>query len=161
MTRCKWSGRAALVARLFGVSLRDVRSSRRRHLTPAISLERGKLILIAGASGSGKSTLLRALRRGRGRQRRCHWIDLGKIRLVDRPVIDLIVDALGSREEAAAIVEGLELLSRVGLSEVWTYLRRPRELSEGQRWRLRLALALGRAQAVRDPGSELPGLSGE
>src|SRR5205085_438875 len=38
--------------------------------------------------------------------------------------------------------DALRSLSRVGLAEVWTYLRTPAELSEGQRWRLRLALAL-------------------
>src|SRR5207248_9473630 len=40
------------------------------------------------------------------------------------------------------------LLARVGLSEAWTYLRTPSELSEGQRWRFKLALALHRAGAM-------------
>jgi ABC-type ATPase with predicted acetyltransferase domain len=39
----------------------------------------------------------------------------------------------------------LGLLARVGLGEAWTYLRTPRELSEGQRWRFRLAIALHEA----------------
>ena len=40
------------------------------------------------------------------------------------------------------LVDVLMLLGRVGLGEVWTYLRTPAELSEGQRWRLKLALGL-------------------
>ncbi len=39
----------------------------------------------------------------------------------------------------------LEALSRVGLAEVWTYLKTPAQLSDGQRWRLRLAIAIARA----------------
>ena len=36
----------------------------------------------------------------------------------------------------------MDELARVGLAEVWTWLRPPSQLSEGQRWRLRLALAM-------------------
>jgi ABC-type ATPase with predicted acetyltransferase domain len=39
------------------------------------------------------------------------------------------------------------MLSRVGLAEAWTYLRTPRELSEGQRWRLKVAIAIANADA--------------
>ena len=42
--------------------------------------------------------------------------------------------------------ETLLALARVGLAEAWTYLRTPAELSDGQRWRLRLAVALDRAR---------------
>lgn len=67
-------------------------------------------------------------------RRRATVIDLRRIPLADRPVIDLFDDE--------TFPPTLARLSRVGLAEVWTWLRRPRELSEGQRWRLRLALAL-------------------
>jgi ABC-type ATPase with predicted acetyltransferase domain len=63
----------------------------------------------------------------------------------DRFVIDVMTDAMGGGEDEASVVAGLEALSRVGLGEVWTYLRTPGELSEGQRWRLRAALGLARA----------------
>jgi ABC-type ATPase with predicted acetyltransferase domain len=161
MKKGKWSGRAAIVARWFGVTRDDLSraTTAAAASTPRIALSAGKIVLIAGASGAGKSTLLRRVRRAHCRHRGRRWIELGGIRLRDLTVIDLIVDPLGGGSEEGAIVEGLELLSRVGLSEVWTYLRRPCELSEGQRWRLRLAVALARARG--DPGSELPGLSRE
>jgi ABC-type ATPase with predicted acetyltransferase domain len=44
----------------------------------------------------------------------------------------------------------LSMLGAVGLAEAWTYLRTPGELSEGQRWRFRVALALSQA-GRRDP----------
>ena len=40
------------------------------------------------------------------------------------------------------LLESLDLLGRFGLAEAWTYLRLPHELSDGQRWRLRFAMAL-------------------
>ena len=40
----------------------------------------------------------------------------------------------------------------MGLGEVWTYLRKPEQLSEGQRWRLRLALSMHAAGRRRDGG---------
>jgi uncharacterized protein len=70
-------------------------------------------------------------------------INLRSIPLPDRPVIDLFDDE--------TFPPTLRRLSSVGLAEVWTWLRRPRELSEGQRWRLRLALALSRAPSAPKP----------
>ena len=161
----KWSARAAVVARWFGVSRDDLsrtRLSASSAGTGRIVFTPGEIVLITGASGAGKSTLLRRIGARYRRRRRSHrqWIDLARVRLPAQvPVIDLIVDALcGAREDEGAIMRGLDLLSRLGLGEVWTYLRRPCELSEGQRWRLRLGVALARAR--RNPGSELPGLSG-
>jgi ABC-type ATPase with predicted acetyltransferase domain len=45
----------------------------------------------------------------------------------------------------------LSILSRVGLAEAWTYFRKPKQLSEGQRWRARLALALERVRDDEKP----------
>src|SRR5438874_6520375 len=97
-------------------------------------IEPGKIVLITGASGAGKSRLLRRMRDrfrlvGRGR-----WIDLESVRLADRA----IVDCFGR----AKLERVLEVLGRMGLGEAWNYLRSPWELSEGERWRVRLARAL-------------------
>lgn len=101
----------------------------------------GRILLIGGASGSGKSSLLRQLAR---RARRAgEVINLRRVALADRPVIDLF--------DAEAIPTSLARLSHLGLAEVWTWLRRPDQLSEGQRWRLRLALALRRSETANRP----------
>jgi len=113
----------------------------------------GRIVLITGPSGAGKSSLL------------CHigsrydqrlWIDLAGVRLPDRAVVDCFPRDVPLEHVLAA-------LGRVGLGEVWTYLRTPRQLSEGQRWRLRLALALHRAQTSlptqREPSGSAAGLS--
>jgi hypothetical protein len=122
------------VARWFGIDpqqqgapsppLNDVRSV----LPPP-----GAITLVTGASGSGKSSLLRELRRSID----ARWIDLNDVKLRDVPVVDCF--------DGRSLEATLALLARVGLAEVWTYLRTPAELSDGQRWRLKLALALNQA----------------
>jgi ABC-type ATPase with predicted acetyltransferase domain len=125
---------------------------------PAVELRAGRVILLSGASGSGKSTLLRRLRRRhRGR---ATWVDLNAVRLPrGRAVIDVMCEAIGGGADDGSIVAALEALSRVGLGEVWTYLRTVGQISEGQRWRLRLAVAMARGEG--NPGSKPPGLLGD
>src|SRR5439155_21936400 len=88
-----------------------------------------------GSRGAGKSALLRTLR-DRAVERGRRWIDLATMSVEgELPLVDCFGEAMALREV-------LLLLSRVGLGEAWTYLRTPGELSEGQKWRLKLALAL-------------------
>ena len=72
------------------------------------------------------------------------WIGPSQIRLPDACVIDCVCSVLG--EDNTAIERALELLGKVGLAEAWTYLQKPSELSDGQRWRLMLAMAIATAQ---------------
>jgi ABC-type lipoprotein export system ATPase subunit len=102
------------------------------------ALTRGVVGLITGASGAGKSTLLRAVaerRRGAGGV----VIDAAPIALEERPAVELV----------GATLEGaMRALARAGLGEAACFVRKPREMSDGQRARLRLALALERGAAV-------------
>jgi len=93
----------------------------------------GQIVLLTGASGAGKSTLLRRIRRA-ARSRR--WIDLQNI----HPAAPTVIDCLCDRP----LDEALSMLSRVGLAEAWSYLLSPDKLSDGQLWRLKLAMALSR-----------------
>ncbi|HVT87587.1 MAG TPA: hypothetical protein VHD56_01935 [Tepidisphaeraceae bacterium] len=102
--------------------------------------EPGQIVLIGGPSGAGKSSLLRAMRTSAQHRR---WIDLHSIRLPDESLVDCFSDL--------SMQQVLLLLSQVGLAEAWTYLRTPAELSDGQRWRLRLAAALAKSRFRRLP----------
>lgn len=62
------------------------------------------------------------------------WLDINDINLPELPTVDCL--------EAMHLTDALRALCAVGLAEVWTWLRTPGELSDGQRWRLKLAVAL-------------------
>jgi hypothetical protein len=153
------TSRARTVARWFGISATDTASPDPLGPIPPIPLAGGAVVLVTGPSGAGKSTLLRRLR---AQHPRAAWTDFAATRLPPRAlVVDAMTDAMtrtSNRAAAAddaddrAIAAALESLSRVGLGEVWTYLRPTAELSEGQRWRLRLALTLARIdRRTRNP----------
>ena len=106
----------------------------------------GSVALLTGASGAGKSrllarTLARASAGGAG------VIDVARVRLRPRAAC---VDQFG-RHPSPALALGL--LARVGLAEAHLCLRPPGRLSDGQRWRLRLAVAVGRCMALHRRGT--------
>jgi len=129
-----------LVSKWFGLES----SKRTRAPLPTIinlpQLLPGQILLLTGPSGSGKSTLLCRLRR------RCKipLINIRRIPLSSKPVIDHF--------QSSSIEGALSHLSRVGLAEAHCYLLPPRHLSDGQRWRLRLALALCDLSKDQDRG---------
>ena len=116
------------VAEAFGLGLDERRQVLFRDFE--LRLGEGDVVYVTGDSGSGKSVLLHALK-----------VDLGD-RVVDIEGVDVeegavIIDAVG-----ATLGEALSLLSRVGLNDAYLFLRRYGELSEGQRYRFRIAKML-------------------
>ncbi|MCC7349087.1 MAG: AAA family ATPase [Phycisphaerales bacterium] len=107
-------------------------------LTPP---EPGRLHLINGPSGSGKTRLMRRLRH-RWRGDFCLF-DLDAMKLPRCPTIECFA--------RLQLEVALHLLSRVGLAEAHTWLLPAHRLSEGQRWRLKLAIALMNARDADRP----------
>lgn len=132
------------IERWFGVSSRSGRR-RANGVRHARLPKAGEILLITGPSGAGKSCLLRRIRR---RYPRDWWIDLNRLSVPDAPT----VDCFGEQELAQTLAE----LARVGLADAGAWLTRPKRLSAGQRWRLRLALALHRAAALRFDAAGTP-----
>ncbi|HVZ94834.1 MAG TPA: hypothetical protein VG797_10025 [Phycisphaerales bacterium] len=93
---------------------------------------RGGIVAIVGPSGAGKSTMLRDVC---GALRRCgvRVVDAARVRLGSRGCLEL----LGGDARTA-----MERMSRVGLAEAKCLVARADELSEGQKFRLRIAVAL-------------------
>ena len=85
------------------------------------------IVYITGDSGSGKSTLLRWLEEAL----KPDTINVASIQPdPDKPIIEQVG---GSLDEA------LELLSRAGLNDAFLFIRRYRELSDGQKYRFKIA----------------------
>lgn len=97
-----------------------------------IDIDQGDVVYIKGQSGSGKSLLLKDLttQMSAGGLK---VADLNKIELDEKPVIELV---------GRTTVEATDLLAKAGISDAYIYLRKPSELSDGQRYRLKLAILM-------------------
>jgi hypothetical protein len=101
----------------------------------AIDVRPGDVIFVTGPSGSGKSVLLARLAEALA----AAWPETPQVNLAavglpaDRRVIDLVRPPLA---------RALRTLGTAGLADAFLLLRTPQELSDGQRYRLRLALAI-------------------
>ena len=96
-----------------------------------LEIDDGDVVYITGPSGCGKSVLLRELEKEIPAEDR---VNLDDIELVnDRAVVDCI---------DGDFVSALKVLSTAGLGDCFCVLNRPAYLSDGQKYRFRLAMAL-------------------
>jgi energy-coupling factor transporter ATP-binding protein EcfA2 len=98
------------------------------------------MTLITGPSGGGKSSLMREVAAAARTQGGRVITSCGA--LPDRPIIDLV---------RAPLERALATLARAGLADAALLARTPQELSEGQRLRLRLALAISKIERTVPP----------
>ncbi len=113
------------VAEAFGIGLVEEKQVLYRDFE--LRLSDGDVVYVTGDSGSGKSVLLRALLGDLG----AAAADLSRVEVDEGASM---VDAVGG-----SLSEALGLLSRVGLNDARLFLSRYGELSEGQRYRFRIA----------------------
>lgn len=132
--RFAWQGplsyRARRVCRMFGLTI-DRLTERAPTHECRLKINPGDIVYITGPSGSGKSVLLRELENSMPAGKS---VNLARLSLPnDKTVIDCF---------DSDIVTTLRTLGTVGLSEVFSILSRPCHLSDGQKYRFRLARAL-------------------
>jgi ABC-type lipoprotein export system ATPase subunit/GNAT superfamily N-acetyltransferase len=114
-----------VVAEAFGLGIDE--AQRFKVLDAELKIGPKDIVYITGDSGSGKSVLLRAIRADLGDEA----VDLSEVAVdPDKPLIETV---------GATVEEGLELLSKVGLNDAFLFLRTYSQLSDGQRYRYRIA----------------------
>lgn len=131
----KWDGqvsdKSANVMRMFGLSLDRLKDSGRKH-NCIVKIRPGNIVYITGSSGSGKSVIFRQLYEQFESQSKINLDDIALPN--DRTVIDCIdgdcLDAISS-------------LCQAGIGDVFNALEYPHRLSDGEKYRFRLAKAIG------------------
>jgi hypothetical protein len=129
-TKVERTPRVLEIAEAFGIGLEDKEFVVFDNLD--VEVNKGDVVYITGQSGGGKSVLLRELATQmavRGQR----VVNLDEIKFEDKPLIDQI----GTDTNHA-----IELLAVAGINDAYLYARKPSELSDGQRYRLRLAKAV-------------------
>jgi len=124
------SDRAVRICRMFGLTIDRLTNKAPVHRC-RVEIRPGDIVYLTGPSGAGKSVLLQELEQ-------CvptgETINLDRMDLpADRTVVDCF---------DGDVVTSLRTLSSVGLSDVFSLLNRPCWLSDGQKYRFRLARAL-------------------
>lgn len=125
-TKTDITDRTIAVHEAFGLGVDDYQ---RHVIYDNVELKIGSedIVYITGESGSGKSVLLRALEKDLGEEA----VNIDDVKLdKDKPLIDCV---------GKTVEEGLELLSRVGLNDAFLFVRRYSQLSDGQKYRFRIA----------------------
>lgn len=129
-TRVQRSPRVLEVAESFGIGLEEKDFVVFDHMP--LTVRPGDVVYITGQSGGGKSVLLRELAAQmavRGRS----VVNLDEIQFEDKPLIDQI---------GTDTNDAIRLLGMAGINDAYLWVRKPGELSDGQRYRFRLAKAM-------------------
>jgi ABC-type ATPase with predicted acetyltransferase domain len=124
-TTAKITPRSLVVAEAFGLGIDEAQKF--KVLDAELKIAPQDIVYITGDSGSGKSVLLRAIRADLGEEA----IDLSEVEVdPDKPLIETV---------GTTVEQGLELLSKVGLNDAFLFLRTYNQLSDGQKYRYRIA----------------------
>lgn len=125
-TKAPLTDRTLKVAEAFGLGI-DEEKEHVIYEDFELRLGNRDIIYITGDSGSGKSVLLRALEEDLGDQA----INIADMEVdPKKPLIDTVGETFQ---------EALTLLSRVGLNDAFLFLRQYNQLSDGQKYRYRIA----------------------
>lgn len=141
------SPRVLEIAAMFGLG---VDRDRRIDIVPRLTvrLGGGAVVLITGASGGGKTTLLRLMRAALADRPDATVIDFDTLDTLDAADRDDAGDRALVDAFEGALADAVRWLSLAGLNDAFVMLRTRRQLSDGQRYRFKLARAMAAAEAA-------------
>jgi ABC-type ATPase with predicted acetyltransferase domain len=129
-----WRGtvtdKVASVCKMFGLTVERLSGQNFTH-SCRLEVNASDVVCITGPSGAGKSVLLAELEKTVGAEEK---INLAEIALPDDRTL---IDCLDTN-----LAESLRFLSIAGLNDCFCILNQPANLSAGQQYRFRLAMAL-------------------
>ena len=125
------SEKAASVMRMFGLTVERLNQGAVTHKCK-VEINNSDIVYITGPSGAGKSVLLRELQKGVPAYTRINLSD------IELPNDKMVIDCVEGN-----FISSLRLLSTAGLNDVFCVLNKPAFLSEGQKYRLQLAMTVG------------------
>jgi ABC-type ATPase with predicted acetyltransferase domain len=150
--------RVMSVMRMFGVDKKRLRDNRKIHKCD-FEVNGGDIVYITGPSGAGKSVLLREIQNQIPADSQISIDDIALS--ADKAAIDCInklpiADCQLSIEKKnqkstnnnISTIEVMRLLSYAGMSDVFCMLTAPANLSEGQKYRFRLACCLASGKKI-------------
>lgn len=127
-TRVTKTTRTLEIAESFGLGLDEKEWSLYDNLE--LEIAEGDVVYITGQSGSGKSVVLRELQRLMKEEGQ----NVASIEDFTFDDSKNVIDQLGKTTS-----EALGLLSMAGLNDAYLFVRKPSEMSDGQRYRLKIA----------------------
>lgn len=127
-TQTKCTDRVIEVAEAFGLGLDDQRFVLYDNVQ--LDVHDGDVVYINGQSGSGKSVLLKEL----ATEMQKAGKKVANITEVVFKPTEPVIDQVGR-----GMHEAIDLLSKTGINDAYILIRKPGELSDGQRYRLQLA----------------------
>lgn len=124
-TNAEATERTIEIAEAFGLGIDDAQKF--PVLNAELHIKTNDIVYITGDSGSGKSVLLKAIRKDLDTEA----LEMSEVEIdAEKPIIETV---------GATIEQAIELLSKVGLNDAFLFLRKYSQLSDGQRFRYRLA----------------------
>jgi ABC-type ATPase with predicted acetyltransferase domain len=124
-THTELTPRTVEVAEAFGLGIDEAQKF--PVLNAELQISPKDIVYVTGDSGSGKSVLLKAIKADLGGDS----LEMSEVEVEpDWPIIETV---------GASVEQALQLLSCVGLNDAFLFLRKYGQLSDGQRFRYRLA----------------------